>query len=181
MKLPLFSLFFAVFVQTLLVTFVAAEVTDKPTAGDVNEKRKRAAEVYERFRKEAEALKAKEEASSEKGKKSLLAESDFLVGPHGFIIVPKGAVVSEGKMVTVSADEPTRSRLLGWEEFYRKHRAGLRFIAISEGQWTGKESLEDVKKKVAEARKKSFTTLTLLNDSVVSMPQLQAAPSAQGK
>ena len=89
------------------------------------------------------------------------------------MLVPKGSVVAEGNIVKVSSVEPIKSKLLSWNEFYRKHRASLRFVAITEGQWTGEESLHDLKAKVAQARRSSFTTLTTLRGGFVSLPGLQ--------
>lgn len=153
----------------LLLQPMSAEIRKAPTADEISAKRRQVDSVYG-----INGAKAvEEEVKIVDSRRNLLASSEYLVGPHGFILVPKGAVIAQGKMVTVSATIPANAQFLNWNDFIRKHRAGIRLLEISEKQWMGESSLESLLPKLEAAQKGSFTTLTSLNGSVVSLPAIQ--------
>lgn len=147
---------------------LSAQISKAPTAAEIAAKRRQADAVYE----SAQAKSVEESVSIERATPSLLGSSDYLVGPHGFVLIPKGAVIAEGKTVTLAKTAPIRGKLLEWSEFFRKHRSGLRLLPISEQQWMGEASLEPLKSRVEAARQNGYTTVTALNGGVVGLPDL---------
>lgn len=161
--------FLALSLAVTLVQPVSAEIRKAPTADEVSAKRRQVNAVYD----SAGTKAVESEVKIEKARTNLLATSEYLVGPHGFVLIPKGALITEGNMVTVSATAPTDTKFLTWDDFVRKHRAGIRLISISEQQWMGETSLDSLLPKLEAAKKGSFTALTSLNGSVVSLPAIQ--------
>lgn len=163
---------FALFTFSILTVSVlpaSAQITRALTPAEVAAKRSQ----VDTTPREVVSETGEQKTESKKDKPSLLANSDFLIGPHGFSIIPKGSLVSEGKMVTLSATAPKNKKLLSWDVFSHKHRAGLRYISISESQWKGEASLEPLRPQLIQAGKRPFTTLTTLNGGLVSLPEIQ--------
>lgn len=113
----------------------------------------------------------------EERKPSLLADSCFLIGYHGYTLVPKGAVFSTGKAVQLASYAPVKGKLMNWEAFHRKHRSGLRLVQITDAQWTGEGSLDEVKKVISKAASSGQTVVTSLKGSPVSISALSKPPS----
>lgn len=148
---------------------LSAEIRLAPNANDVESRRRQVEAVYEGN----QSVSLPGEVKIEVKTPSLLARSEYLVGVRGFTLVPKGSVVGAGKYVTVLSTPPAEGKLLGWDEFYRLHRAHLRLLAITEKQWSGKDSLETMKDKLASALEGSQTVLTSLNGQLVSLEGIQ--------
>lgn len=146
----------------------ALEIKDSLTAEEVAAKRRAGGEGLT----EAGVETLSGQIKIEERKPSLLADSRFLVGYHGYTLVPKGAVFSTGKTVFVASDAPQKGKLLNWETFYRKHRSGLRLVLISDAQWTGEGSLDPVKEVIVKAATSGQTVVTSLNGSPVSIAAL---------
>jgi hypothetical protein len=152
-----------------MVLPVAAQIRKAPTVAEATAKRRQVDAVYER----SEVRSVENEVSIERAKPSLLGSSDYLIGPHGFSLIPKGSVVAQGKMLTLATTAPTKGKLLKWEDFFRRHRAGIRLLTITDQQWMGEASLEPLRIKLAAAEKSGFTTLTSLNGDLVALQGLK--------
>lgn len=105
---------------------------------------------------------------------TLADQSDYLVGAYGYTILPKGAVTYTGSAVKLSATQPTTGKLMNWDSFYRKHRAGLRLVAITDSQWTGTAPLDSLKPALDAASKSNITTLISLNGYPVGLPKIKS-------
>lgn len=108
----------------------------------------------------------------EEQKVSLLNDSHFLVGHYGYTLVPKGAVFSSTKAISLVKNSPDEGKLMRWGDFHRKHRSGLRLIKITNGQWTGEASLDPVREVIAKAVSSGQTVVTSLNGFPVSISAL---------
>ncbi|MDQ8192236.1 hypothetical protein [Roseibacillus persicicus] len=150
-------------------SLVSAEITKAATGAEIEAQRRQLQSVYE----DSGAAQVEGEVKIDVKKPSLLASSEFLVGPHGFTLVPKGAVIATGRAVAVENVAPKGAKLLNWSDFLQRHRGGLRLLPVTDNQWTGKESLDPLLTRIEAAEKSGYTTLTSLNGEPVSLPKIQ--------
>lgn len=155
-----------------VLSLQAAEITEAPSAEEVSAKRRTGGREFT----EAGVKKLSGEIQVEERKVSLLNDSHFLVGHYGYTLVPKGAVFSSSKAITLVKSAPAKGKLLKWEDFHRKHRASLRLIPITDGQWTGEASLDPVREVIAAAASSRQAVVTSLNGFPVSISALAISP-----
>ncbi len=167
MKITSFTISFVFLVSAF--TLNAGKIQDAPSAADIQSKRGKTDSAYA----SAGVKKAENEVPIERVKPTLIGESHFLVGAHGFAIVPRGAVFASGRTVKLVETAPQSGKFLAWGEFYKRHRAGIRLINITGDQWSGKTSLEPLKAQLNAAAASGQAALTSLNGEPVSLPGIK--------
>jgi hypothetical protein len=165
----LFTFFVLVGSALVGVPALAQEVVETASPEEVMARR---ANAKAAFGKAGTVVPDKPIAISE-DRPTLFEQSDFLVGVHGYTILPKGAVISVGKSVQLVSSQPRSGKLLDWNSFVRSHRGGLRLIPISDGQWTGTDPLDSLKPTLEAASESGLTCLLSLNGQPVSIPGIQ--------
>ena len=106
-------------------------------------------------------------------KVSLLAGSEFLLGAHGFVIVPKGCTVTPSRGLTVLAEAPTDGKLQDWKSFQRSNSANVRLLPLTEAVMSGdKEALTKISEKIEALKKGGIAYVTTLNGNPVGIPGL---------
>lgn len=150
---------------------LAQEVKDAPSASEVSQLRKvSATNAYNE-----EGVKEVEKEVQLIERPSLLKKSEFLSGPFGFALLPKGSVVAAGKSLTLTATPPEKGKMLPWKDFYQKHRGSIRLLVVTEQQWSGKAPLTSLLPTLKTAAEGGMTTVTSLQGQPISFPPLQEA------
>ncbi|MDQ8189434.1 hypothetical protein [Roseibacillus persicicus] len=144
------------------------EIRQSATAEAVNARRVAAAE---KGYQAASVEQADEKVSIRSEKKSFLAGSEFLVGAHGFAIVPKGSTVTPGRGLTVASEAPTGTKLQSWKEFQHSNPSVLRLLPVTEAMLAGdEEALETLAAKVKALQTGGIAYVTSLNGNPVCLP-----------
>lgn len=138
------------------------------SASEVNAKRQRGQQAYERSSVSAPAEEVEIQASRE----GFLAGSEFLVGAYGFAILPKGSSVVKCKRIKIVAEPPVGDiPLLSWKEFVGRHRGVVRSIPVSDGVLTADPaSLKHLRSSIKTLQSAGMTCVTTLNGNPVSVP-----------
>lgn len=143
-------------------------IRDAASAAEVNAKRQRGQQAYERSSISTPTEKVEIRASRE----GFLAGSEFLVGAYGFAILPKGSSVVKTKRITIAAEPPKGDiPLLSWTEFVARHRGVVRSIPVTEGALSGEPaSLKHLRSTIKTLQSAGMTCVTTLQGNPISVP-----------
>lgn len=110
--------------------------------------------------------------------KSFLAGSEFILGARGFVILPKGCVVTAGRGIEVLSEPPVNNQLQDWKNFQRSNPAVLRLLPITEAMLNGDDAaLKTITQKINALKTSGVAYVTTLNGSPVSIPSLSTIKS----
>lgn len=123
-----------------------------------------------------QSLESKVEIRVEKA--SFLSGSEFLVGANGFLILPKGSVVTPGRGLKLLQAPPENGEILELASFQQFNRSVFRLLPVTEAMLNGEEeALKEFEKKITALKAGGIAYLTTLNGSPVSLPRLSASQS----
>ena len=150
------------------------QIREAPSNEVMNARRKAAANTYGA----AGSKVLEEEVAINTEKQSFLSGSEFLVGANGFVIVPKGAVVTPSRSLQVQSEAPTTAKLQDWKAFQRGNFAAVRLLPVSEEMLNGdEEALKKITEKIAAIKSGGIAYVTTLNGHPVSIPGLSTLKS----